>query len=155
MGTTRTRTRWALGAGAAAAAAGTGVAVAARRATPRPREDRWHKVTVGVPLRDLPDAARLPGPLAELLPDVEIRLEEAPGGRGTELSARPDGSSAFARTAWDPRAVVRSALRDTKALLECGEVLRVRPRPEGRRPRTPGGLFVDAAERRAAGRGIL
>ena len=67
-----------------------------------------------------------------------------------ELAARlrvpePTGPrAALARiSGHDPRQQVRSALRQSKQLVEVGEVLRVEPTPHGRRPPTPTGKLVD------------
>jgi hypothetical protein len=102
---------------AAHAAAGYGAAAVRRvlpgSGGPAPRTDRWHAVTVNLPPAEVgPD---LPGPLAALGEAIAVRIEPAPGGKGTELHARlTDGG--------DP-AELRAALRRAKQLLETGEVL--------------------------------
>lgn len=111
---------------------------------------RWQSVTVlAGPRRIAPDG-RLPAPLAELADLIEIRLEPAPGGRGTQLSARtrtgpkPD-AAAKDSTGWkgvDPAREIRDALQRARQLVETGEVLVVEPQPAGRR-RPARGLLVD------------
>ena len=49
----------------------------------------WQVVTVNRPRTELMPGGRLPEPLARLGGAVEVHLREAPGGRGTELAARP------------------------------------------------------------------
>jgi hypothetical protein len=104
----------------------------------------------------------LPRPLAELGDAVEVRITPAAGAKGTELAARlrdpePSGlGGAAARVAGrDPRQAIRSALRESKQLLEVGEILRVDPQPAGRRTPTPAGKLLEAITRRAAGEGVL
>jgi hypothetical protein len=72
----------------------------------------------------------LPDPLAALEDKAEVTVTEAPGGRGTEIHVRlvqppPSGiAGAIARVAGtDPRQDVRLALRQTRSLIETGEVL--------------------------------
>jgi hypothetical protein len=63
------------------------------------------------------ESTRLPGSLTEIEGEVEIKLSAAPGGRGTEIAVRiPEGSAV---TSGD----VRRALRETRSLLEAGDVL--------------------------------
>ncbi len=91
-------------------------AVVARQRVPTPRERRRHVVTVFRPLSEM-EAAPLPGSLNEIADDVEIALSAAPGGRGTEIAVRiPDGSAVTAGQ-------VRRALRETRSLVEAGDVL--------------------------------
>jgi hypothetical protein len=104
----------------------------------------------------------LPQPLQELGELIETKLSEAPGGKGTEIAARlrsgdPSGAPATLSriTGSDPRQSVRRALRESKQLLEAGEVIRLDPKPEGNRPRTPGGALVDLTSKRAMGEGVL
>jgi hypothetical protein len=103
---------------------------------------------------------RLPEPLAGLGDAVEVRLRPAPGGRGTELAARlRDGApagpgAAVARIAGkDPRQEVRAALRQSRQLLETGEVLTPDEQPTARR--TLHSLPLELATRRARGEGRL
>ncbi|MCZ9340950.1 hypothetical protein NGM37_24620, partial [Streptomyces sp. TRM76130] len=53
----------------------------------------------------------------------------------------------------DPRQELRRALRDAKALLEAGEVLRP-DAPPTTRP-TPGGKLMELVSRRSGGEGVL
>ncbi len=143
---------WILVVGVGAVAVGVCRAVMTRRGpVANTRADRWQTVTIGAPEQTvLP--AQLPGPLTAISEWADIKAVPAPGGRGTELSARPkDGANAPDK----PRPAIRIALRRTKQLLEVGEVIELHPKPGGRRPPTPGGLLVDAAATRAEGEGIL
>lgn len=90
---------------------------------------RWHTVTVYRPLDEVAPGGQAPAPLSEL-DDVEVRFSPAPGDRGTEIAVRlrggePSGAAAAVATRLgdDPRHAVRRALRETKSLLETGEVL--------------------------------
>lgn len=105
---------------------------------------------------------RLPEPLARLGDLVDVEVAPAPGDRGTELRARlrsvePSGAAgAVARAVGDdPRQAVRAALRESKQLIEVGEVLRVDPTPHGKRGHTPLGQLIGAATKRAGGEGLL
>jgi hypothetical protein len=102
---------------AAPVATGVAVVAARRRRDARKRAaDRNHVITVYKPLSEL-EATQLPGSLREIAGQVEIRLTAAPGGRGTEIAVRiPEGSPV---TGGD----VRRALRETRSLLEAGDVL--------------------------------
>lgn len=128
--------------------------------------DGWRSVTVALPPEQVAPGGRYPEPLAELGEAVEIRMSPAPGGRGTELSARP----AHARTApvsastgrngagrkngsENPAETIRAALRRSRMLLEAGEILHNRPAPHGRRPPTLAGWLVDEWEDRAQRKG--
>jgi hypothetical protein len=152
--------RIALIAGAAVAAILVRRRVAASRSkTAVSDAGRWRVVTV---FRDDVAEQPLPRPLAELGDLVEIRITVAPGGKGSELAARlrygePDGMSAQVRRAagTDPRQAVRRALRESKQLLETGEVVRLDPKPEGRRKHTPGGALTDLVADRSLGEGVL
>jgi hypothetical protein len=122
--------------------------------------DRWHTVTVNRPPEEVAPEGRLPEPLATLGDAVEVRLRPAPGGRGTELAARlrqnvPAGpAEALARAAGsDPRQDLRAALRQSKQLLETGEVLTPDEQPTARR--TLRNLPLELATRRARGEGRL
>ena len=122
--------------------------------------DRWHTVTVNRPPEEVAPEGRLPEPLAGLGDAVEVRIRPAPGGRGTEVAARlregaPAGlGSVVARASGkDPRQDLRSALRQSRQLLETGEVLSADKPPTTRR--TLRGLPLDLATRRAGGEGRL
>lgn len=122
--------------------------------------DRWLTVTVNRPMADVRPDGRLPDPLLRLAERIDVRVGQAPGDRGTELAARfkeptPASSSSLpARLAGqDPRQELRRALRDAKALLEAGEVLRP-DAPPTTRP-TPGGKLVGLLGRRSGGEGVL
>jgi hypothetical protein len=109
---------------------------------------RWRAVTV---LRDPADveAAALP-PLAALGDRIEVRVTPAPGDRGAELAARYRGTPTE-----DEVGDLRAALREAKALLEVGEVLRVDPQPHGRRAATPQGAALEGAAQAAPREGVL
>jgi hypothetical protein len=113
---------------------------------------RWHKVTINRGAEDVLPDGRLPAPLASMGEAIEVRVDPAPGGKGTELAARVRDA---AQSGGDLRPQVRSALREAKQLIEAGEVLRVDPVPHGPRPPTPGGKLVESATRRAGGEGVL
>ncbi|MFS0700658.1 hypothetical protein AB6N24_11870 [Cellulomonas sp. 179-A 4D5 NHS] len=99
------------------------LAAARRRSGAVP--DRWHVVTIHRDPSDVDVTATRPRPLAALGEAVELRVSPAPGDRGTELAARlrPD-SGLSGSDAKDLDEHVRQALRDTRCLLETGEVLR-------------------------------
>ncbi|AEV85346.1 hypothetical protein ACWT_4326 [Actinoplanes sp. SE50] len=91
-------------------------ATAVRRRGAAPPTRRRHVLTVYKPLSEL-ESTQLPGSLREIADRVEISLAAAPGGRGTEIAVRiPDGSPV---TDGD----VRRALRETRSLIEAGDVL--------------------------------
>ncbi|MFF8032874.1 MULTISPECIES: hypothetical protein [unclassified Streptomyces] len=122
--------------------------------------DRWLTVTVNRPMTDVMPDGKPPAPLRRLEDRIDVRVRPAPGDRGTELAARlkepPSAlsSSPPARLAGrDPRQEVRAALRDAKAVLEAGEVLRP-DTPPTTRP-TPGGKLVGLLGRRSGGEGVL
>ncbi|NYD37520.1 hypothetical protein [Actinomycetospora corticicola] len=82
--------------------------------------------------------------------EVEVTVGAAPGDKGTELAARPtapDGGSVELRRA------VRAALRETKSVLECGEV--VEPSRPGSSHPGPAGQLLRAVTARAWGEGRL
>jgi hypothetical protein len=126
----------------------------------RDSQDRWHTVTVNRPPDQVAPDGRLPDPLAELGDAVEVQLRPAPGDRGTELAARlrgavPSGLGGVAARAAgnDPRQDLRAALRQSKQLLETGEVLRPDEPPTTRR--TLRNLPLELATRHAGGEGRL
>lgn len=123
---------------------------------------RWRSVTINKDPEEVMPGGRVPGPLAALGDQVDVRVCQAPGGKGTELAARlredePSGlGSAVARISGDdPRQQVRAALREAKQLIEVGEVLRVDPTPHGTRTATPTGKLVEFATRRSGGEGAV
>ena len=128
--------------------------------TARVAPDRWHTVTVNRPAEVVAPDGQLPEPLAGLGDAVEVQVRPAPGGRGTELAARPRTSApsglrgVVARAAGsDPRQAVRTALRQAKQLAETGEVLEPDKPPTTRR--TLRNLPLELATRRARGEGRL
>ncbi|MGW5266234.1 hypothetical protein ACWEQG_35105 [Microbispora sp. NPDC004025] len=150
-------------AGAAAlAAAGLGAArwAASRRRVPTGAKDplessRWLGVTVNRPPDEVAPGGNLPDPLARV--DAEVRMNRAPGDRGTEIYARPrehragaDGVLARLRGD-DPRTAIRTALRETKSLLETGDVLRSDEELGTTRPTMPGKVLDMALGRAAEG----
>jgi hypothetical protein len=107
----------------------------------------------------VPDG-RLPEPLARLGDAIEVQVREAPGDRGTELGARLSTSmpigvdQVLARLGGeDPRLAVRRALRESKCLIETGEVLR--PERFGPRRPVPAGAMADVMGPRPGGEGRL
>lgn len=151
--------RIALIAGGALAAVGAAtLAVRAGRDEQSPAENRWLTVTIAASREEVAPNGAPPHPLAELGEAVEFRLQPAPGDRGTELSARPRGGddTALREVALgDPRKALRIALRESKQLIEAGEVMRIDPRPSGSRPHTPAGALIDNFARRTSGEGVL
>ncbi|MFE9676713.1 hypothetical protein ACFYO5_21620 [Streptomyces sp. NPDC006259] len=145
---------------AAAAGLTAGAAVLVRRSTARPADpaaaDRWLTVTINRGPGDIhPD--KLPAPLQEYGDRIETRIRPAPGDRGTELAVRlkdrPSVSAPARLAGQDPRQDLRHALREAKALLEAGEVLRPDAPPTTHD--TPGGKLVGLLTRRAGGEGVL
>jgi hypothetical protein len=105
---------------------------------------RWQSVTILATPDELAPDGRLPRPLTELADLIDTRLEPAPGGRGTQLSARTKPGPKPDSRVWkgeDPSRRIHSALQHAKQLVEVGEVLSVEPQPAGRR--RPTGLLVD------------
>lgn len=80
---------------------------------PQPGDGR-HAITVNLPLDEV--TGRLPSELTEPPGAIEVTLRAAPGGRGTEIHARALGG-----TVSDGQ--LREALRNSRSLLEAGEVL--------------------------------
>lgn len=72
----------------------------------------------------------------------QVELSPAPGDRGTEVWVRLTyhvpagrlGAAVATLTGDDPDQVLRTALRRTKQLLECGQVVAVDGQPSGRGP---------------------
>lgn len=151
----------------------------------RAERGRWKAVTVLAPLAHVQGAEGappipLPQPLAAISDFIDIRFRPAPlaqnvddgeaghredgvdsdAAASTEIAARLSSSPGAEpgiriQSGTDPDAAIRTALRESKQLIETGEVLRVVPRPEGRRAVTAMGGLVDLAERRAKGKGVL
>ncbi|MEU4564219.1 hypothetical protein AB0F72_38050 [Actinoplanes sp. NPDC023936] len=97
-------------------AAATAATVAAKSRAKRTDHQRRHVITIYRPLSEL-ESEQLPGSLREITGDVEITLRPAPGDRGTEIAVRiPEGSKIT-------EGQVRAALRETRSLLETGDVL--------------------------------
>ncbi|MFI8304728.1 hypothetical protein ACIF80_14975 [Streptomyces sp. NPDC085927] len=143
----------------AAGAAAARKAKTARRSDGR-AGDRWLTVTVNRPMTDVRPDGKLPDPLLRFAERIDVRIGPAPGDRGTELAARfkeptpPSSASLPARLAGqDPRQELRRALREAKAVLEAGEVLRP-DAPPTTRP-TPGGKLIELFTRRSGGEGVL
>jgi hypothetical protein len=106
---------------------------------------RWQSVTILATPDEVAPQGRLPAPLAALAEVIDTRLEPAPGGRGSQLSARTRLGPKPDSTLWkgeDPARQIRSALQHAKQLIEVGEVLSVEPQPAGKRRRRAG-LLVD------------
>ena len=107
--------------GAAAAAADI-TRRATGRGAPR-RTSRWLGVTIfGTPDEIAPDG-ELPEPLQQLGDRIEVRMQPAPGSRGTELYARPVAAPpspglVAQLLGRDALAPIRVALREAKALAE-------------------------------------
>ncbi|SFP01722.1 hypothetical protein SAMN05660464_1969 [Geodermatophilus dictyosporus] len=127
-----------------------GVGQASATDDPERAARRWRAVTVLRDPADVDPAAGLPTPLAALGDRIEVRVTPAPGDRGTELAARY-------RHTPGPEEIgdLRAALREAKALLEVGEVLRVDPQPHGRRAATPQGAALEGAAKAAPREGVL
>jgi hypothetical protein len=123
------------------------------------RRPRWHVVTINRPPNEVAPEGRLPEPIARLGDEVEVQVNRAVGNRGTALAARlrhePTGvmgaASRIAGT--DPRQAVRIALRESKQLIETGEILS--PDKPGTVKRTITGRPLDLAISRARGEGRL
>jgi hypothetical protein len=79
--------------------------------------DRWHAATVDLPPERVSDGGGAPPPLRDLA-GIEVRMQQAPGGRGTEIYVRSTGGSDSPDVG-----TVRKALREAKSLLETGDVL--------------------------------
>ena len=139
-----------MGKAAVLTALGAGAAVARRVTTrgevPSPAAgDRWHAVTVNLPPEQLGR-----DPLAALGDTAEVRLERAPGDRGTELHARLRAGADATR---EQVRELRTALRETKMRLETGEVLT--PAEPGTSTPTPLNAPLRAATAHGRGEGRL
>jgi hypothetical protein len=89
--------------------------LSARRTHQQPIRGGRHVITVFRPIDEVRD--NLPEVLNDRGGAVVVELQEAPGGRGTEISVHAPGGSV-------PDGDLRRALRDGRALLEAGEILR-------------------------------
>ncbi|MBI9116114.1 hypothetical protein [Sanguibacter suaedae] len=77
-------------------------------------------MTIDRPASEVPGpAASWPAPLARLADDVELRTNPAPGDRGTEVYAQRRAD----RTDPTLDGRIRGALRETRMILETGEIL--------------------------------
>ncbi|WP_285595750.1 hypothetical protein [Actinomycetospora sp. NBRC 106378] len=120
-----------------------------------PREEvagagRWLVVTVYRHPDEVRTAVDGSGPLSRMRNEIEVTVRAAPGDKGAELAARPtapDGGSV------DLRRAVRAALRETKSIIECGEV--VEPSRPGSSHPGPAGQVPRAVTNRAWGEGRL
>ncbi|MFC5063797.1 hypothetical protein [Actinomycetospora atypica] len=111
---------------------------------------RWLVVTIYRQPDDVRTEVDGSGPLSRMRGEIELTVRPAPGDKGTELAARPtapDGGSV------EQRRAVRAALRETKSILECGEV--VEPSRPGSSHPGPAGQLLRAATTRAWGEGRL
>jgi hypothetical protein len=103
---------------------------------------------------------QLPRPLANLGEAIEAEVRRAAGDRGTALAARVRkpvpagvGEAAARLMGTDPRQAVRVALRESKQLVEVGEILSP-DKPGSTRP-TLTSLPLQLAIRRARAEGRL
>lgn len=111
---------------------------------------RWLVVTVYRRPEDVPTQVDGSGPLSRMRGEIELTVRAAPGDKGAELAARPtapDGGSV------DMRRQLRAALRETKSILECGEVVES-SRPGSSHP-GPAGQLLRSVTKRAWGEGRL
>jgi hypothetical protein len=99
----------------ATAAAAAGVIAVRKTAKPASTVRRRHAITVYRPIDEIERDGKLPSPLAELSDGIDIEMRPAPGDRGTEIYARSKGTIS--------ERAVRRALRDTRSLIEAGDVL--------------------------------
>jgi hypothetical protein len=83
------------------------------RSGSRGDKDRWHVVTVNLPPDRVSADHVAPPPLRDM-PGIEVRMQPAPGERGTEIAVKSTGADV---------GELRRALRETKSLLEAGDVL--------------------------------
>jgi hypothetical protein len=90
-------------------------------------QGEWLVLTINRPPWEVAPDGQPPEPLARLGEAVEVRVRPAPGDRGSELAIRPTGTDRDARRA------ARLALRQSKQLLETGEVLAPDAPPTARR----------------------
>jgi hypothetical protein len=122
--------------------------------------DRWLVLTVNRRQEEIAPHNVWPQPLADLGDEIEIELRQAPGNRGTEIAVRErephEGTQTLKRIAGRSQGQeIRAALRDTKQLLEAGEILAIDPQPHGPRKSTPGSAVIAVATDRARREGVL
>ena len=99
----------------------------------------------------------LPAPLADLRDRVQVDVRRAPADKGTEIAARVidsgDADASDDAAALHDR--LRQALRESKQLLETGQVMRVDPQPAGERSSSPVGKAIDVAQTHGRDKGVL
>jgi hypothetical protein len=140
-----------------ATAAGALAGVVRRVRNGSARQPSWLGVTVQGTPEQIAPGGELPEPLRRLGDRIEVRMQPAPGDRGTEVRARlrrPAPSSVGSRlTGRDALAPVRVALRQAKALVETGEIVR----SDERRTPHPGpvGRVLQAVDGASMGSGRL
>ena len=123
-----------------------------RAARPSAEElERWHAVTVLCLSQEV--EARRDTPLAALGDAVEVTVRPAPGERGTEVRARLAPAAAAGDDAGERLEELRTALRETRQVLEVGWVVNA-DRPATTRP-TPLNAPLRAAIAHGKGRGRL
>jgi hypothetical protein len=120
-------------------------------ATAKQDPDRWRAVTVNRPIGDLEGG--VPAPLYELGEAVEVRLQPAPGGKGTEIHARLTQHAPARINGEEPIEALRLALRQAKQVAEVGYVLEA-DRNTTTKP-TPLNEPLRQATRHAGGEGRL
>jgi hypothetical protein len=99
------------------AATAAGVMVVRRKRQQNTAEvTRRHAITANRPIDEVSTDGQLPRPLAELGDGIELEMRPAPGDRGTEIYVRSRGTVS--------EGAIREALRETRSLLEAGDVLR-------------------------------
>jgi hypothetical protein len=113
--------------------------------------DRWHAVTVLCPPKEV--EARRDTPLAALGDAVEVSVRPAPGERGSEVCARLTPAVAAGDDAGERLEELRTALRETRQVLEIGWVVSA-GRATTSRP-TPLNAPLRAVTAHAKGRGRL
>ena len=111
---------------------------------------RWLVVTIYREPDDVRTQVDGSGPLSRMRGEIELTVRPAPGDKGTELAARPSASDGGSV---DQRRRLRAALRETKSILECGEV--VEPSRPGSSHPGPAGQVLRAVTARAWGQGRL
>jgi hypothetical protein len=129
-----------------------------RMSRARAPRNRWIMVTVNCSPQRLASRSDLPEPITRLGDAIDIKICPAPGDRGTELGARlrdlprtTVSGMVDRRPAEDPRRVVERALREAKAMIEAGEVIRP-DWPPSRQPAPQAGDLLEFAGRRGGRR---